>query len=496
MNFWKPILLVIAVVMSCGKPDSESGAAIKLETDVMTVEGYSSSYTVAVTSESQWTAVPQVSWITSAYPTQEGNLEFSVEANPRLAAREGKIRLTLDGSSYVKDLTVRQKAYSEAPVEPVDGVKIEVHGAEVEVKVPEDSWKVKNVSAQWLTAAMRNKSTLTVSAEVNYTGESREAKVTITNGKQDEEIDVTQVYTASYFKFATTEQTRRLVHKLGDMVSSVASDRYVQVDEDLSYIHLSYSGPVAGTNQKSAFFLYEVDLSGNYDLLATCAKDDDSSIKRVDTELTDKDIIRQQLADLQSARKGIKVMGGVNADFFYVEESYGKGNLLHGVMWRRGVCLKDTFDGGVACTVFAMMKDGTAMIMSQTDYQTQKTNIAEAVGGRQRILKNGSVVSTTDERLEPRTAVGVTKDRQTVYLLVFDGRNNSWSTGATYDMMAEIFLAAGAWDATNLDGGGSSTFVLAKDGAAGTSVDDYSVLNKVSQGSERMVVNGIAIVRN
>lgn len=69
MNFWKPILLVIAVVMSCGKPDSESGAAIKLETDVMTVEGYSSSYTVAVTSESQWTAVPQVSWITSAYPT-------------------------------------------------------------------------------------------------------------------------------------------------------------------------------------------------------------------------------------------------------------------------------------------------------------------------------------------------------------------------------------------------------------------------------------------
>ena len=103
-------MLVIAVVMSCGKPDSESGAAIKLETDVVTVEGYSSSYTVAVTSESQWTAVPQVSWITSAYPTQEGNLEFSVEANPRLAAREGKIRLTLDGSSYVKDLTVRQKA--------------------------------------------------------------------------------------------------------------------------------------------------------------------------------------------------------------------------------------------------------------------------------------------------------------------------------------------------------------------------------------------------
>ena len=178
-----------------------------------------------------------------------------------------------------------------------------------------------------------------------------------------------------------------------------------------------------------------------------------------------------------------------------MNESNGRKNLLHGVMWRKGVCLKDTFDGGAACTVFAMMKDGTAMIMSQTDYATQKTNIAEAVGGRQRILSNGSTVTTTDKTLEPRTAVGVSKDRKTAYLLVFDGRNASWSSGTNYETMAKIFKAVGAWDATNLDGGGSSTFILAKDGAAGTSLDDYSVLNKVSDGSERKVVNGVAIVR-
>ena len=489
---------MLAVMVSCGKPGSDSEGAtssIKLETDVITVEGYSNSYTVSVTSESQWTATPQVNWITSAYPTSEGELEFTVEANPRLAVREGKIRLALEGSSYVKDLTVRQKAYSEPPAEPIQGVKLEVHGAAVEVKVSDESWSVKSISDEWLNASIKDKTTLLLSAELNYTGQQREAVVTLTNGKKEENVDVTQTFSSSYFKYATTEQTRRFVHKLGDLVSSVAVDKYAQIDEGLSYIHLNYNGQVAGVNQNSAFFLYEVDLSGNYGLLATCAKDDDSSIKRVDTDLTDKDIIRQQLADMQKNRQDIKVLGGVNADFFYVEESNGRGNLLHGVMWRRGVCLKDTFDGGAACTVFAMKKDGTAMIMSQADYAAQKTNISEAVGGRQRILNNGMVVSTTDKRLEPRTAVGITKDRKTAYLLVFDGRNNNWSSGASYDLMAQIFLAAGAWDATNLDGGGSSTFVVVKDGAAGTSSGDYNVLNKVSDGSERKVVNGIAIVR-
>ena len=359
----------------------------------------------------------------------------------------------------------------------------------------DESWSVKSISDEWLSASVKGKTTLVLSAEPNYTGQSREATVTLANGKKEENIDVTQTFNSAYFKYATTEQTRRFVHRLGDLVSSVASDRYVQIDEGLSYIHLSYNGPVDGVNQNSAFFLYEVDLSGSYDLLATCAKDDDSSIRRVDTEMTEKATIRQQLADLQKGSEKIQVLGGVNGDFFYMDESNGRKNLLQGVMWRRGVCLKDTFDGGAACTVFAMMKDGTAMIMSQSDYAAQKTDISEAVGGRQRILDDGMAVSVTDKRLEPRTAVGVTKDRKTAYLLVFDGRNTGWSSGASYDMMAQIFLAAGAWDAANLDGGGSSTFVVRKDGAAGTSAEDYNVLNKVSQGTERPVVNGIAIVR-
>jgi exopolysaccharide biosynthesis protein len=133
--------------------------------------------------------------------------------------------------------------------------------------------------------------------------------------------------------------------------------------------------------------------------------------------------------------------------------------------------------------------------MSQSDYAAEKSNIVEAVGARQRILENGVSVNTSDKTLEPRTAVGVSPDRKTVYLLVFDGRKTYWSSGANYDMMATIFSAFGANNATNLDGGGSSTFALLKTNAAGTSESDYNVLNKVSDGDDRKVVNGIAIVQ-
>ena len=46
-------------------------------------------------------------------------------------------------------------------------------------------------------------------------------------------------------------------------------------------------------------------------------------------------------------------------------------------------------------------------------------------------------------------------------LLVVDGRHPGHSRGATYRELAEILIAQGARDAVNLDGGGSSTLVIA-----------------------------------
>ncbi len=60
----------------------------------------------------------------------------------------------------------------------------------------------------------------------------------------------------------------------------------------------------------------------------------------------------------------------------------------------------------------------------------------------------------------PRTAVGYTRNRQTLILCVVDGRQPGVSEGVTFDELIQIMLDAGAWDALNLDGGGSSTLVF------------------------------------
>jgi hypothetical protein len=82
-----------------------------------------------------------------------------------------------------------------------------------------------------------------------------------------------------------------------------------------------------------------------------------------------------------------------------------------------------------------------------------------AAGGNEWILKHGVNVAR-DRSLHPRTAAGVTSDSR-LLLLVVDGRNPLRSLGLTTPEEAEILKEYGAVDALNLDGGGSSTLVVA-----------------------------------
>ena len=60
--------------------------------------------------------------------------------------------------------------------------------------------------------------------------------------------------------------------------------------------------------------------------------------------------------------------------------------------------------------------------------------------------------------LAPRTAFGLSADGRWLYGDVVDGRQPGYSEGADGDDLVRILKAAGAVDAINMDGGGSSTF--------------------------------------
>lgn len=108
-------------------------------------------------------------------------------------------------------------------------------------------------------------------------------------------------------------------------------------------------------------------------------------------------------------------------------------------------------------------------------------DIYSAVGGDQRILKDGEKVGNWPE-IHPRTAVGYNQDRTKLFLFVVDGRYPE-SVGMTLQQIGDYMLTIGAWDALNLDGGGSTTMVVHNEVAN----------NPVGTGFERTVANSLVI---
>jgi hypothetical protein len=110
-----------------------------------------------------------------------------------------------------------------------------------------------------------------------------------------------------------------------------------------------------------------------------------------------------------------------------------------------------------------------------------------AITGNKQLLDEGVRTVVDDREMHPRTAVGIDRDTNTVFLTVIDGRQ-SFSRGYTMVELANLMLEWGCEDALNLDGGGSSAMAgLLPDGTLG-------VLNSPSDGSERKVPDGLQVV--
>ncbi|MBR7144924.1 MAG: phosphodiester glycosidase family protein [Lentisphaeria bacterium] len=86
-----------------------------------------------------------------------------------------------------------------------------------------------------------------------------------------------------------------------------------------------------------------------------------------------------------------------------------------------------------------------------------------AVSGFSFILVDGKVTQN-DKPLHPRTFYGLSKDKKTLYIGVVDGRQADLSLGMTCGEGGELMQYLGAFNAVNMDGGGSTTLVTCKGG--------------------------------
>ncbi len=108
--------------------------------------------------------------------------------------------------------------------------------------------------------------------------------------------------------------------------------------------------------------------------------------------------------------------------------------------------------------VFVVYENGKVDIVTEVP-ETDYKKIRLAASGFAIILCDGELLEGGgyEKALNPRCAYGLSKDRRYLYLLTIDGRQKDWSLGATGLETAGILKDAGACDAINMDGGGSTT---------------------------------------
>ena len=234
---------------------------------------------------------------------------------------------------------------------------------------------------------------------------------------------------------------------------------------------------LSATGLAVKMFVLEVDLKEAHLTVKASSPNEEGKLKTKQ---------QMKLQALAYDKPGSRVLAAVNGDFF------AKDGTPQGIYYRNGTCLKGTMTDNV-CTFFAITKNKKAIIGSYDEYDSYKEDIQEAVGGRVRLMTNGNVLPQTVTALEPRTAIGVTDDN-VVYILVADGRNFWYSNGMRYAEMGAVMKALGAKNAINLDGGGSSTFIIRK--IAGFEDGRFAIRNWPydNGGVEREVANGLLVV--
>lgn len=141
-------------------------------------------------------------------------------------------------------------------------------------------------------------------------------------------------------------------------------------------------------------------------------------------------------------------------------------------------------------------KEGYALIVykdGKVDLKTVKAkdpidNIQLALSGFAFVLRDGEVLKGKNQGLAPRTGYGISEDKNFLYIIVVDGRQPGFSMGTSTEELGHWLKYLGASDGINMDGGGSSTLVIArKKRSKGTMV------NHQPGGGERKVATVLAI---
>lgn len=165
------------------------------------------------------------------------------------------------------------------------------------------------------------------------------------------------------------------------------------------------------------------------------------------------------LTDISKKNKAIVAM---NASGFFDGSASGKGSVAVGTVIQNGKVITTSAKSGMGGGIAGFNKDHILVLTKQSAEAAIADGMVDAVEFGPFLIVNGKsseVAGNGGWGLAPRTVLAQRKDG-IVLFLVIDGRGSGGSIGAGMDDLIEILERYKAYNAVNLDGGGSSTLTV------------------------------------
>ncbi|WP_406543419.1 phosphodiester glycosidase family protein [Clostridium ljungdahlii] len=133
----------------------------------------------------------------------------------------------------------------------------------------------------------------------------------------------------------------------------------------------------------------------------------------------------------------------------------GTGGYPEGIVISGGKVIYSDVKPNEKINVTAFTPTGRLIVGDHTLKELLADGVTEAISFRNSLIINGKTVSVENEGLNPRTAIGQKADG-TIVMLAIDGRKGL-KMGASLKEVQNILLQQGVINASNLDGGSSTT---------------------------------------
>lgn len=268
-----------------------------------------------------------------------------------------------------------------------------------------------------------------------------------------------------------TDSLSRIIFNNSGLIKTIVSDSSYSNFAGLNETYIKF---INKQDKPIALFILQIDLNNPMLSMEVGTPNNlpsANSVQRVSSMILAKN----------NSSLNTQVLAAINGDYF--DTSTG---IPLGPVHKNGVQIRTTMSSGYH--FFGLINNNNYMIGDNSEYLNYQNRLIEVIGGRHLLLKNGEQISQTDISVNPRTAIGLIDFKKAI-ILVVDGRQADHSVGYTLTELARTLKALGAKNAVNMDGGGSSVFIT-KDRN-----NLYTKKNKVSDGSERSVANGLFVIQ-